>query len=1086
MRIREHKRNNSPLSLSIILFCLLTTCLHAGGQDWSIESPSGIRPLSEGWIQVNYERATKAGADLCATPPILLPDGLTRIKLWYMNMEGNANLTFLIQDGVGKVHAVPLARDSGPQSWALKWDVKNRSKWAQWTQAESIWLRKPEQIGERLCPEDSKSAQKKLWPKPWVLTGIRLQTDTSAWGLSKKQREMAGEGKGAIVLGGIQFDQVSSFEASAYSVIADRLRWARNEPMKLFLDDFVTLEGKPKSAHKGSVRYEVKVRAGYQGPVVWQTSGEGEVDIAQPMELIRQAIDLPALRPGKYFLQLSAWDANGSFIEPRLWQWFVAQGPSQKEMPAIPEPLCWSTGQANHVFPPETRQASLAITDLLSAQTKGIRVRIVDWRGEEVFSRQYPAAPEQNITLPVQAGYDYFATAHALDAGGNVLDVALLHFGVANAPELEPSTRSMPNIDQLLKGTNEPHVEYWTRSQSSEEYPWINTADLADMKLWSDQIKSYGWSVLAVRTIWPDLEMLPGVTRWKLIDDIMDILHANGQKAMLGISIWGDRGEAVWMDWIPARDQHGDFQMRMNLASAYDLGSQTGKTQFWKNLASHYRNSPDMVGYHILGEGFSGTVRPEATRLDYAQPTQQAFGEWLLGQGLAPRKLPPLLTIPMVKMTDLGPDFSEDWRCLVEFYSESNALAVKKYLQAIRSVDKQRPVIVDRKPFPWGVEKVVPVLAADGNSALKNEGSPRFGDVALRSMSMQAGVPYLGELHRHIPTSRSLADVIYFWESLWADHALWIQRWRGYQMHDWEKEKGTLREDVPAVLDFMKETQPNWNAYMKLPCERPKVLVFGSRATELLGGQRRGFFDDIAGLDTYTALFRIHQVPVYMANEYTDWVDLDLFSLVFACGEVLTSHAAERLMAYAQRGGKLILVGEVGKHVVPDREDSTGFLDRMAKLENVRKVPDPTRLPLEYKLEEWNVPVAFDPQAIDGILAWSGVARPAAVASEFKPGFEVAVRRSADGNRIFVGVMRGWYGWYRDGLEKQEELENRFGLATGTASVTGLKDGTWSLRQFHRTEVKLGDIAAKNGEVRFPIEASEAGQVHLFELVRKE
>jgi len=728
----------------------------------------------------------------------------------------------------------------------------------------------------------------------------------------------------------------------------------------------------------------------------------------------------------------------------------------------------------------------LHLIDEFASGEGALVVRIVDWRGQQIYKCRLPSVREQKIRLSVKSGFDYFATVHALDASGNAARMAQLHFGVANAPRPERPLPEMPDLDKLLKGRNEPHVEYWTRQQTSQEYPWLSNVDLDDMRLWAEQVKEYGWNTLAVRTIWPDLELLPGVTRWDLIDEIMAIARDNGQKVMLGASVWGDRGEAVWMNWKPARDQYGDFPERLNLASIHDTASHTGKTDFWKNLARHYRNDQDMLGYHIVGSDYRVSVSPEARRLDYAEPMQAAFADWLETRNRTTHRLARLLSFPLVRIDNLGPDLSASWRETVEFFVDSNAATIETYLQAIRDLDSRRPILVDRKPVPWVIERAVPILATDANAALKNEGSPRFGDVALRSMSVQAGVPYLGELHRHVPTSQSLADVIYFWESLWADHAFWIQRWRGSQMQDWQNSKSNLRKDVPQVLAFMKRTQPNWNAYMELPSEEPEVLVFGSRAAELLGGRRRGYFDDIAGIEEYSALFRIHQVPVHFADEYTTWIDPQKFKLVFACGSIITSDAATRITAYADQGGKLVLVGEPGKHLVPPGDKTSDARWRqLGQLDNVRYLPIPHKVEVPPNIREWSAPSAFDERQLAEVLDWAGVVRPVEVATAAKPGFEVAIRRATNGTRVYVGVMRSWYGWYRDNIEKQDDLLKQFGLAAGTVTVRGLSAGTWQIRKFHRQAKILGNATVKEGILTFQTDPAAAAEVQLYELTKQ-
>lgn len=1080
-RIRQtHLRGH--LRRTCLLLLLPTAALCVQAAEWSVTPPASLEQ-NDDYLIVTYGAAAAKEMNLSPVEPVTLPDGLTRIKLWYAEPVGETDITFIIRDASGEMHNVPVTHDTGIQPWAVGWDGSMRSNWAMWTALESINLKMPtpEEIDTRMTVEDAAITKALLWPKPWTLAAIRLSKGKIEWGSSGADRKAVNAETGKIIITDIIFETQNSFEADSYGQIVELLRWTRNEPMVLFLDDLVLPEG--RSAYKGPINYVIKIRKGYQGPLIWERAGEGVLNRADPVALKEQAIELPELPRGNYFIQTDARDPGGALLETRMYQWFVAEG-FEKDFDMLTENLRVETGQEHHVFKPDTTEAVLTIKHKDPTGVDLYEVEINDFMGNNILLKDIRAADLAPLSVPVNPGWDYFMTVKAVEdtKPRKVKEVALLHFGVANEPDPEGGSIPMPDLEELLKGTNQPHVEYWTREQAQQRYPFYSNIDMEDMKRWADHVKTYGWNILAIRTIWTDLEMLPGVTRFKQIDELMDHARENGQQVMLGCSIWGNRGEAVWTDWMPTRDQYGNYVERSWPASPYNKDSKEGKTQFWVNLTNHYKNDPSMVGYHTLGASISARVTPEEIRTDYSEEAQEVFSDWLKSKGRVDHPLARLLILPMMRASSMAPDLSTEWLDTTEFFAYTNKAAVEDYLHAIRSVDTERPVIIDRKPFPWAVEALVPMLAEDGNAALKNEGSPRFGDVILRTMSMQAGVPYLGELHRHIPSSESLADVIYLWESLWADYALWIQRWRYHQYADqWATRKDPLRRDVPEVLEFMKKSQPHWDELMSEPYDVPEVLVFGSRATENMGAQRRGFFDDFSGNTTFSALFRQHQVPVFAATEYTDWVDLNRFKVVFVDGYIQTQEAMDRLVEFAENGGKLVVVGDAGKYTARNSAQRDYIWDMVGDMPNVRRIDEAKTLDVN-DIPAWTAPEAFDSEEIDNILEWAGVERPAEIACEAHPGFEVSTRRSPDGKHVYVAAMRNWYGWYRDRIEKKDVLRELFGMAKGTLTVNGLPDGQWKVRKFHRDEKDLGVMEATGGSVQFDTDEAEGAEVQLYEL----
>lgn len=286
-------------------------------------------------------------------------------------------------------------------------------------------------------------------------------------------------------------------------------------------------------------------------------------------------------------------------------------------------------------------------------------------------------------------------------------------------------------------------------------------------------------------------------------------------------------------------------------------------------------------------------------------------------------------------------------------------------------------------------------------------------------------------------------------------------------------------EDV--MLDYVKESLPHWQEWIKASGEVPKVLVFGSRAQGLLGNTRAGYEYGIGGMETFSALFSSHQVPCHFADEYTDWVDLQKFSVVFACGEIVTEHAMNRLEDYARKGGKVVLVGSVGRYC-PEKPSERNLLKRrLTSLPNVKIIESPARVVEEGKYDSAS-PYSFKSSEIDRILTWAGVERDVKVVSPPPDHFECQKRMSVDGKTLYIAVMRQWKGGYRENIEREADLAAKYGLAGASVVVENLPQGEWTIDRFHRDSKRINKINVSNGKLSFPADPMLAGEVQLYRL----
>jgi len=193
----------------------------------------------------------------------------------------------------------------------------------------------------------------------------------------------------------------------------------------------------------------------------------------------------------------------------------------------------------------------------------------------------------------------------------------------------------------------------------------------------------------------------------------------------------------------------------------------------------------------------------------------------------------------------------------------------------------------------------------------------------------------------------------------------------------------------------------------------------------------------------------------------------------------MRQHAIERLAAYAEGGGKLVLVGDAGKFCADQPGERDLLARRVGKLGNVRRIDDPSKEPPPPGPVS-RARYAFGAKEIDALLAWADVKRRVSVTN---PQFECVRKRSEDGRRVYVAVFRRWPGHYNN-VWYDEQVKQRWGQESTEVVVPGLS-GRWRIEKFHRTEKSLGTVAATDGSVRFETDPAFAGELQLFRLTAR-
>ena len=1053
---------------------------------WTIAEDCGtLSEPEQGFLSASYQSGNGEPVDLYPSEPIVLPDDVKRLRLWFVQSKGKANISWLIRDNEGNVHEITPRRSSFYKGQLLRSQLaRGRFQWPMWTMTESSWLGFPDkgEVRRRLPSDEVEDALARIWPGPFTLAGIRITPVHTRHFWLQRQEKKSAPLTGRIWFTGLSMDRTDSFGADFYSHLRERARWARGNAQILFLDELVDERG--RGAASGRVRWEVAVRQGYQGREVWVERGEGILDRNDPAGLFKQAIALPKVAPGRYWIRTKAWRSDGTLAATRRFQWFVLEGPDATSHAGRRN--AWSTGRPHHVFAPETRTATLTFAPRQAAG--GVpgdprwTVAIMDYQRNAILEQ--PLTLDENgrgtVDCPVQPGFDYFAVAE-LRSGADVLDREPLHFGVGNGPETPGEIPdSIPDFKEWFEGDARINPEYGYGNNTAFNYPFTTFGDFGveDFRTWLEPVLRMGTDTISFTVHWDQVELLPGVFRWDIYDRMLKVLEEHGMRAFLFYSHGAPPMRVpVWVDDLTLmRDQFGDIRSTSS-ASIWDREPQKGLDRFLKKRAEHYRGHPAVAGYIVRGGGLSprrgGLLEGHP---DYSTPAREAFRAYLEGRGEKPFAMPEPLTMPGCHIWDLPPDLSAEWRAFTEFQVHSLCSKVEHQIAAVREVDNRRGILVDRKASSWATESLFPVLAADGSAALKNEGSPSFYDVALRTMGRQLGVPYVQELHIQLPVSRSVVDATYFRGGYSGNGVFWLARWTPKQLSHPSPARGGIFKKVPDIVrDYLPSVHSEWDEFVAAPKPpEPDVLVFGSRASDFLGQMRRGIFHDIDGIAEFSGLFRRWQVPAHMATEYSPWVNPRDFKLVFACGRILTEPAVDRLVEYARGGGHLVLIGEVGRYTA-GRDERNLLQARLEGCPHVRSIPSAGNQPLGYN----EIRVVED---VDDLLGWAGAGRPVRVTSDAEYGFEVLTRGT--GNRLYIAAMRRWEG-RASAVYKRDEALEKYGHAAGMVHLNNVPaDSKWKVEKFFRDKKDVGIVSSEQGTLRFQLDPAEAGEVQLFRLTR--
>ena len=152
-------------------------------------------------------------------------------------------------------------------------------------------------------------------------------------------------------------------------------------------------------------------------------------------------------------------------------------------------------------------------------------------------------------------------------------------------------------------------------------------------------------------------------------------------------------------------------------------------------------------------------------------------------------------------------------------------------------------------------------------------------------------------------------------------------------------------------------------------------------------------------------------------------------------------------------------------------------------MSNVTQLALPHLMKLKRAELEWAWPFEHDHGQINSLLKRAGITRPAFVITDADPAFSVQVRKTNDGKKIYVAVMRNWHGWYRNNIEFEKQLAEKWGKEAGTLHINLVPNGKWHVRQILRNTRDLGVMNARNSTLEIQLGPALGGEVQIYELV---
>jgi hypothetical protein len=455
---------------------------------------------------------------------------------------------------------------------------------------------------------------------------------------------------------------------------------------------------------------------------------------------------------------------------------------------------------------------------------------------------------------------------------------------------------------------------------------------------WADDGRAAGFELFRVRVNWDDVEPVPGVFDFALVDRCVAAVIERGGRVVPEIVT---SRTPAWVDNQLQLDAEGRADLWVHgslgttITSVWTPGLLDAVRRFVEATVRHYRNNPRVVAYHLWGlpgccdwpfvdKPWWGQVT------DYSPAAQAAFRQWSQGKYEA---------APLPDPDWTHPDLRPQWRAWTEFKAYgAERFICDSVIGPLRALDDRRPV-----PGYYGFEFAAPAIAqsAREHDWFRHTGGcdlyyqvTMFAAEALHATHhpwpQETGgmTPWPGELEHATWQASGYGGAGLNWNYYWRE---------GIRVGHWFPERNR------AVTEWQNKWAPLWRELRDARlAEEPDLAVVKTWST--MHYALRTFFPH--RLNDYCSPMA---AVVYRDQLWPTWFsencDLDFLprqKLVIAAAgaaAVMPTKMADALAGYVRGGGRLVLFPESGRWVV-DEPDRPGALLRRLDRNRVAVAPD--------------------------------------------------------------------------------------------------------------------------------------------------
>lgn len=415
---------------------------------------------------------------------------------------------------------------------------------------------------------------------------------------------------------------------------------------------------------------------------------------------------------------------------------------------------------------------------------------------------------------------------------------------------------------------------------------------------------------------WGDVEPLPGVYQFDLIEERLAALAKAGKRAFISPWVVGDSlPEWTWYD--ACLNQQGTARFAVMQGSTYVSPSSAlyrdNQKQFIAEFVRHFRGNPTVLGYyfpHNGAEGFYPYLGDPKLVPDYSESARTAFQAYLReDRELSLGDLNARYSTKFKSWEELEcplPDFESSldlrpvWQDFMSFQQHVVNTSLARTIATVRREDPDRPLI---QYALWGFGAIGQFISGfrENNVVLGNGGSDVPVAATLMSVAKNDGVTVMGE-STHTPPFAAALNLSSF-------NTLANGRFQAFDLcwnHLAHRYAGD--SEIDRLLDYYRYWQTNLIPELSgtTPVGKGGAVLF-SPTSQIL---RTRFFSalgwstnaELAAL--YSSFQQARWIPTWISEENSD---LSRFPVIWDTGIAkLGGLEKQRIMRYVNEGGNFI------------------------------------------------------------------------------------------------------------------------------------------------------------------------------------